>query len=71
LQVACEDLVSAARVFVVANGHMSADHSYSLENNWVRGFTVLEHDVTAGFVHPYPVVVRDGRFAWRGRVFGH
>ena len=54
----------------VANGHMSADHSYSLENNWVRGFTILEHDKDAGFVHPYPVVIRDGRFAWRGRVFG-
>lgn len=56
----------------VANGHFQklASAEYCHEPNWVHGFTVLEHDVDAGFVHPYPVVIRNGRFAWRGRVFG-
>lgn len=55
--------------FAFSNGHLSADHSYSLENNWTRGFTILEVDRRKNFAHPYPVMIRDGRFAWGRRVY--
>ena len=54
----------------VANGHMTTDHGYSLENNWVRGFTILEVEPQKGFTHAYPVVIEGGRFAWGGKLYG-
>jgi predicted phosphodiesterase len=53
----------------VANPHMSDEHSYSLENNWVRGWTLIEVDTATKFAHPYPIIVEDGRLAWRGKLY--
>lgn len=54
----------------VANGHMSNDHEYSLENQWSRGFTILEHNPVNGFTHPYPIICEAGSFAWGGKLYG-
>lgn len=54
----------------VANGHMSEDHDYSLENQWTRGFTILEVEPSKGFTHAYPVVIEGGRFVLGGKLYG-
>lgn len=65
----CAMGTSRGTEYAVANGHMSADHSYSLENTWARGFTVFEHDVKSGFLHPYPIIIENGRFVWGRKVY--
>ena len=54
----------------VANGHMSEDHDYSLENQWTRGFTILEQNPVTGFVHPTPIIVENGTFVRNRKLYG-
>lgn len=53
----------------IANGHMEDNVEFSLENNWARGFTVLELDEERDWCSPYPVIIEKGRFAWKGQIY--
>jgi len=53
----------------IANGHMEDAVEFSLENNWTRGFTILELDESRDWCTPYPVIVEKGRFSWHGKIY--
>ena len=68
IQMACHGTPRGACV-AIANGHMEAEVEFALETPWSRGFTVLELDNETNRATPYPVLIEDGRFVWRGRVY--
>lgn len=53
----------------VANGHMEGPVEFNLDNNWTRGFTILEMDLDRGWCSPYPVIIENGRFCYGGRLY--
>jgi predicted phosphodiesterase len=54
----------------VANPCMTADHNYSKDPNWQRGFTILElYGPANSLANPYLVFIEDGHFAYHGKVY--
>lgn len=54
----------------VANPCMTGDHDYSKDPDWQRGFTVLElYGPDKMYANPYIVIMNNGHFAWRGKVY--
>ena len=49
---------------------MTGDHEYNKDPDWQRGFTILElYGPDNMFASPYLVIMNDGHFAYRGKVY--
>lgn len=68
-QVYCQTALGRTAV-AVCNPCMTGDHEYNKDPDWQRGFTILElYGPDNMFASPYLVIMNDGHFAYRGKVY--
>lgn len=54
----------------IANPHMTKDHSYNVDPDWQKGFTLLElYGKDYECATPYLILIQDGKFAYNGKLY--
>jgi predicted phosphodiesterase len=68
-QMMCQTAMGKTAI-AIANPCMTGDHEYANDPDWQRGFTVIElYGPDNKYSTPSVIVMNDGHFAWRGKVY--